>query len=296
MSKKRIRIHPVLLLLTGASLISFSGVFVNISQVPPTISGFYRVFFGSLFLIAACLVRKEFKQRTLKKNGLAIALGLLFALDLWAWHKSICYIGPGLATILGNCQVFILSVVGFFAFKEAVRFKFILSVPLAFLGLFLIIGVDIDQLSRQYVSGLILGFATALFYSMFLLLLRYIQSDEDDFSLFYYLMVLSMACAVFLGGSALISGDSFRIPNPVSLLSLLGLGIFSQAIAWVMISYALPKVKASHAGLILLLQPALSFVWDVAFFQRQTGWIGWTGVVIVLAAIYLGMAGEREVH
>lgn len=285
-------LNPVVLLVTSAVIISFSSVLVKISHVPSTVSAFYRVCFGSFFLIIACIAGKEFKKRSLKNNFLAILCGLFFALDLWAWHMSIQYVGPGLATILANCQVFVLSITGFFVFKEKISLKFILSLPMAFTGLFLIIGMDLETLSPQYRIGILLGFATAAFYSMFLLLLRKIQSDQKDFSLFYYLMLLSVACSVFLGAKIHLSGASFRIPDLSTLLSLVCLGLFIQTLAWVAISNSLPKVRASHAGLILLMQPALSFVWDVIFFNRQTGITGWTGVGIVLLAIYLGMTSK----
>jgi drug/metabolite transporter (DMT)-like permease len=287
-------LKPIILLTISAVIISFSSVLVKISHVPSTVSAFYRVCFGSFFLICACIAGKEFKKRSLKNNLLAVLCGLLFALDLWAWHSSIQYVGPGLATLLANCQVFVLSLVGFFVFKEKISLKFVFSLPMAFIGLFLIIGLDFEKLSPQYRMGILLGFATAVFYSMFLLLLRKIQSDKDDFSLFYYLMLLSVSCSLFLGGKIYLSGASFMIPDLSTLLSLLCLGLFIQTIAWVAISNSLPKVRASHAGLILLMQPALSFVWDVAFFDRQTGITGWIGVGIVLLAIYLGMTGKRK--
>src|SRR3546814_9021646 len=31
-----------------------------------------------------------------------------FAADLWLWHRSILLVGPGLATLLGNAQVFFM--------------------------------------------------------------------------------------------------------------------------------------------------------------------------------------------
>ncbi len=52
------------------------------------------------------------------------------------------------------------------------------------------------------------------------------------------------------------------------------------------------KIRVSLSGLILLLQPALAFVWDVSFFQRPTTLVNWLGVLVALAAIYLGMAGQ----
>jgi len=213
MFNNKIIARPVLVLRAGALIISFSGVLVNTSHVSSTVSAFYRVLFGSVFLVLACGLKKEFKQKSVKKNLLTVMCGLLFALDLWTWHLSIKYVGPGLATILGNCQVFVLSLIGFLVFKEKIRLKFILSIPLAFFGLFLIIGIDIDHLSREYVIGILLGLATACFYSMFLLLLRQLQSDEKGFSLFYTLMLLSVACSFFFGGKIVVTGECFGIPD-----------------------------------------------------------------------------------
>jgi drug/metabolite transporter (DMT)-like permease len=291
--------RPITLMIIGAVLISFSGVLVTIVQVPAIVSAFYRVFFGSIFLIAACIIRQEFQRRTLKSNFLAILCGLAFALDLWTWHHSILYVGPGLATLLANCQVFILTLFGFLVFKEKIGVKFIISLPMAFIGLIFIIDQDISQLAPQYQLGILLGLATAVFYSTFLLLLRKIQSDKQDFSLFYYLMLVSVSSSIFLGAQILFSEFSFNlwafnIPDIKTLVALICLGLFIQTIAWVMISNSLPRIKASLAGLLLLLQPALSFVWDVLFFDRQTGLIGWLGLIIVLMAIYLGMSGNRK--
>ena len=285
---------PIALMIISAVLISFSGVMVTIAQVPAIVSAFYRVFFGSIFLIIACISRKEFKKRTLKSNLLAILCGLAFAMDLWAWHHSILYVGPGLATLLANCQVFVLALFGFLVFKEKIGVKFIISVPLAFTGLIFIIEQDISTLAPQYQLGVFLGLATALFYSIFLLLLRKIKSDKQDFSLFYYMMVVSVSSSVFLGAQVQFSGSSFKIPDIKTLVALICLGLFIQTMAWAMISNSLPRIKASLAGLILLLQPALSFVWDVVFFDRQTGILGWLGLIIVLMAIYLGMSGNPQ--
>lgn len=283
---------PVLIL--GAFIISFSSVFVKTSQAPPLVSAFYRVFFGCIFLIGACWIKGEFRKKSLKKNLLAILCGLVFSLDLLCWHLSIHYVGPGLATILGNCQVFVLAIVGWLVFKERLGPWFILSLPLVFTGLFMVIGLDMERLSSDYLWGVFMGGLTAVWYSIFLLLIRYVQSDDTspggaNGSVFYYQVVMTAACSFFLGIAILSSGQSFAIQGTASLFSLLGLGFFCQAVAWVMISNSLPGVPASRAGLILLLQPALSFVWDVFFFNRQTGVVGWIGVGMVLVAIYLGM-------
>ena len=84
------------------------------------------------------------------------------------------------------------------------------------------------------------------------------------------------------------TGDTFKIPDIQTFFALMALGLFSQVIGWILITNALPKIQASLFGFILLLQPALAFVWDVLFFQRPTSLINWIGVFIVLIAIYCG--------
>lgn len=292
--KKNLFLDPVKSLLVGAFIISFSSVLVRVSDVEPMVSAFYRVFFGALFLIVACTIKKELKKRPAKYILLSLLVGLIFSFNLWAWHLSINYLGPGLATVLGNFSVFGLSLAGFFLFKEKLGIKFLLAVPMAFLGLFLIIGIDTPQITKGYITGLLLGLLTALCYTFFLLLLRKLQSLENEFSLFYYLMLISFFTALFLGIGIFFNGHSFAIPNSKTFASLVSLGFFMQALAWVMISNAMPFVKASLTGLILLLQPSLSFVWDCLIFNRPTGIAGWIGVGIVLSAIYAGTTDKAD--
>ena len=267
---------------------------MNTSQVAPTVSAFYRVFFGSLFIIVACFVKGEFKVKGWKQNSQAILCGVFFAFDLLTWHFAIKYVGPGLATILGNFQVFILAFFGILFLKEKTGAVFYLSVPIAIFGLFLLIGVDAEQLSSDYLTGVGFGLATACFYAMFILCLRNLQGKDEHPPLFYYQMILLIACSIFLAGSVVVSGESFIIPTSTSLASLLGLGFVSQTIGWVMISFSLPGIKASHAGLILLIQPSLSFVWDFLFFSRPTGTVGWIGLLLVLIAIYMSVFRKEK--
>ncbi|MCG8552036.1 MAG: DMT family transporter [Desulfobacterales bacterium] len=280
--------RPVAGIFIGAIFISFSSVMVVLSHVDPLISAFYRVFFGSLFLLAPCALNNEFKQIDAKPCLVAVGCGLFFAVDLISWHFCIGYVGPGLATILGNLQVFIMALAGAWLFKEKLGTTYLIAVPLAILGLYMIIGMDMAVLTPTYLTGVGLGVITALSYSVFLLLMRMIHSG-DDVPLFLYQVIMTGFCALIIGSIAVFMGRSFVIPSLSSFAALASLGLLAQGLAWVTISHYLPRVPASRAGLILLLQPALSFVWDVAFFDRLTGMMGWLGVCVVLAAIYMGM-------
>ncbi|MBW2517994.1 MAG: DMT family transporter, partial [Deltaproteobacteria bacterium] len=278
----------------GAFLISFSGVWVKVAHVAPNVSAFYRVFIAGVALLAAALYRRELRWPGIRHLLLSLVCGLLLALDLWLYHYSIQYIGPGLGTILPNFQVFILAAVGILVLKESVRWIYLISLPLAFVGLFMIVGLNWSQLQPTYRIGVIYGLAAAVCYAGFLLSLRQLQAAQMGTSFFYVLMLVSLTTAAFLGADVVLKRGSFQIPDLQTALALAALGLLSHTVGWILITNALPKIRASLSGLILLLQPALAFVWDVLFFQRPTTLVNWLGVMIALIAIYMGMARQSD--
>ena len=78
------------------------------------------------------------------------------------------------------------------------------------------------------------------------------------------------------------------IPTLADAGWLLGYGLLSHCVGMVLIASSLPRVSTTEAGLALLLQPTLSFIWDALFFARPVTTIELIGAVIALAAIYLG--------
>ena len=122
----------LLSLIMGAVLISFSGVWVKVAHVPPDVSAFYRVLFGGVVLFLASVYRRELKWRGARQFMLSTLCGFILALDLWLYHHSIEYIGPGLGTILPNFQVLILAAIGILFLREPLRLLFLISLPLAF--------------------------------------------------------------------------------------------------------------------------------------------------------------------
>ena len=286
--------HAMLGTTLGAVMISFSAVWVKLAHVTPTVSAFYRVFFGGLFLMAILIARREKLWRGWHCLRLSLLAAIFFALDLYTWHRSIAHAGPGLATILGNFEVFLVPVVGVILFGERLNPRFILSVPLAVAGLFMIVGIHWEQLSPDYRIGIYYGLSTAVFYTGFLIVLRKLQSHASKPPATLSLMVVSFSTALYLALEIIRAGESFVIPDLQSGFSLVALGLMCQTMGWLLITRSLPRIPAAIAGLILLLQPSLSFFWDVLFFNRATSAMAWVGVILALSAIYMGATSERK--
>ncbi|MGA9855841.1 MAG: DMT family transporter [Gammaproteobacteria bacterium] len=275
-------------LIAGAVMISFSAVFVKLVSVSPATSAFYRMLFGGLILLGIVVWRRE--RVNLKASALAMLcmVAVFFALDLTFWHRSILYVGPGLATLLANFQVFVLAAAGVLVFRERLTWFQVVSIPLAILGLVLLVGVDWSSFSSNYRWGVILGLLTACSYAGYLLALRRARLTETTGSSFVALMVVSLSCAALLALAMWPEQASFVIPNWRDASWLIAYGVFGQVLGWVLISNSLSKVRASQVGLVLLLQPVCAFVWDALFFGRRFTAVEIAGAVLAVLAIYLG--------
>lgn len=277
-------------LLLGTVMISFSAVFVKLVTVEPTASAFYRMLFGGLFLAAWVIWRRErWYAGGAVLAGLAVA-ALLFALDLAFWHRSILYVGPGIATLLANFQVIILALAGVLLFGESAGWRFTLSIACALAGLVLLVGGDWAALSDGYKLGIGLGLLTAVCYAGYILALRGTRATTAGLSNAGSIALLSLLCAGMLGVFVLAQGESLRIASLADAGWLAAYGITAQVLGWALIARALPAVPASRVGLILLLQPICAFVWDALFFARHFTATEIIGAAIALVAIYLGTA------
>ncbi len=281
-------------LVLGAVLISFSPVFVKLVSVPPTVSAFYRMLFGGSILLGIMLWRRE--RPALKTRAFLVLClaSLFFALDLIFWHRSVLYVGPGVATLLANFQVFVLAAAGVLFFKEHLSTQQWVAILLAILGLALLVGSGWSHLSAQYHLGVILALLTAAWYAGYILTLRNARTGGESGSPYAIITVISLVTALLLAAAVGIEGDSFAIPSWTDAGWLLLYGLVPQVIGWVLISHSMLKVKTAQVGLVLLLQPACALIWDVLFFGRRLSGPELLGAVIALAAIYMGSLKARS--
>lgn len=273
----------------GAALISTTSIFVKLAHVGPTVSAFYRMAFGGAMLLIGLLALGRWQRVRIVWLAWLVVPALAFAVDLMLWHRSILYIGPGLATLLGNFQVFLMALAGWLIYRERLGVNFLIGVALAFVGLYLLVGLDWSEVGPQYRVGVILGIITGVAYAVYMLTTRHAQrSGHVPLAAPQFLCVSSLLCAAMLGVAVIVEGDSFVLPDAQAWWSLLGLALVGQVLGWILLLRAMPHLPASMIGLLLLLQPALSFVFDVILFDRPTRALDWVGVGLSLVGIFIG--------
>ncbi len=170
----------------------------------------------------------------------------------------------------------------------------LLAVPLALLGLVMIVGLDWQSLPGDYRLGVIFGLLTAIMYAGYLLSLRASRVESENRLPLAEVAVVSIVCTLLLLLIAQVEGVSLAVPDATDIKWLLCYGILSHSFGALLLASSLPHVSTTEAGLALLLQPTLSFVWDVLFFGRPMQPVEIAGAAIALIAIYLGSRARMQ--
>lgn len=283
-----------LLIFAGSVCISFAAFFVKGASIDSSAVAFYRLLFGAaaLFLLAGVQRLPLLPCRSLLPL-LAVA-SLFFGCDMLIWHKSILLVGPGIATIVVNFQVILLAVYGVAVLGETMSLPQKLSIPLALAGLALLLGLHEKRLPGDIWLGVGLALLAACFYAGYVLTLRRSQMIPVKLSpVSTTAWISALTCLVALV-YCLGTGVSLDIPDYKTLSILAMLGLLCQSLGWVLLSRGLPLLPPFRAGLIMLMQPALSYVWDMIFFGADAGAANIFGACLAIAAIGMGVYSPRK--
>jgi len=277
----------------GAATVSLAPILVKaVAQwnVGPIGIAFWRCAFGAALLAVLARARGHSLVVRGRLALLLVLAGVAFAADLTVWHHSIFLAGAGMATILGNTQVFFTALLATMFFRERLTPRFVAAAVSAVAGLILLVGVGSEvEFTPGYVRGIGFGLATGVVYGVFLTLLRAAAlSDRHGWTLVRPTWFSAVA-ALSLVAPAVGTGRAVPDAWPGWVVLLL-LAVVAQVLGWWAISASVGRVEASVAGLTLMLQPVLATVWSALLFGEALAPLQILGALVTLGAIYSGSA------
>ena len=274
-----------LLALAGIVAISFSAIFVRFAEVSPDTASVFRAGYALPALLIAWLAVRDRDRRSNRERRLAFLAGLFLALDFAFWHRAIGDIGAGLATVLGNTQVVFVGLAAWVAFRERPTRLALILVPTVFFGVVLISGLGSENaFGENPGAGVFFGILTGVMYTAFLLLLRASNRGLSPAAG----PLFDATVGAFLGALlvALLFDSEFSIvPDWPAHGWLVGLALVAQALGWLLISSALPRLPALETSVMLLLQPMMTVLWGFLLFEEVLAGIQWIGVALVLGGV-----------
>src|ERR1700682_1355664 len=133
-------------LILGAVLISFSGIFVKISELGPTATGFHRLFLALpifwLWMAGEARKNPERLPQQWQDWWLLSLCGLFLAGDLVFWHWSLHMTSVANATLLGNSAPIFVALAGWLLFGQRFSPLFLLGMALAVGGAVVLVGIS----------------------------------------------------------------------------------------------------------------------------------------------------------
>lgn len=273
------------LALLGVVCISFSAILVRLANASPSTVAFFRTAYALPVLWVIWRRTRPLDPRDRRLRWMAAAAGVLLAVDLVLWHRSIAYIGAGLATVLANTQVVFVGLFAWAFQGERPTREALLIIPVVFIGVGLISGLGRpDAFGEAPAAGVVFGVLAGLAYAGFLIGYRRSGRGQGGAPTGPLLDSTFGAAAASLAFGAFEADFALGFSWP-SHAWLLALAITTQVAGWLLIGIALPRLPALETSVMLLLQPMGTVIWAGLIFAEALSPVQWLGVALVLAGI-----------
>jgi drug/metabolite transporter (DMT)-like permease len=286
------RDRAALVAVAGAASIATSATLVRLANVEPATAAAFRCLYAlPVLALFAIRERRLAGAPSWRERRFALAAGVFFALDLVLWHHAINYVGAGIATVLGNLQVVFVTAAAWALLGERPSVRFLSALPIVLTGVVLITGVfESDAFGVDPVRGVIFGLGTSLAYAVALLLLRAGagESRRGSAALFDF----TLAAALVSAALGPVSGGFDPAPSWPAHGWLILLALVAQALGWLLISYALPRLRAAMTALLLLFQPVGAMLLAAVVLAEHPSALQLAGCGLVLAGVLL--AAQRR--
>ncbi|WP_158891827.1 DMT family transporter [Amycolatopsis anabasis] len=287
------RIDARVLAAVGSLCISASSMFVKLSGTSAGTSVFYRCLLALPILIPlAWWERRRAASGIRRRVALPLIAGALLGVDLVLWCEAIGTVGAGIATVLVAVQVVIVPGLAFLFFRERPHARYLLAVPVMLGGIVLAGGIaDTNAFGPDPVYGTVTGVLAGAAYAGYLLLLRVGTGPGTQVHSVCLATVSAGAVALALGLPW--HGIDFA-PGWPAFGWLIALAVAGQAVGWLLIAAALPRLSASTGATLLLLQPIGAVLLGVGLLGEAPSWLQLTGCAAVIAAVCFATGRARD--
>lgn len=298
----------LLALVAGAAMIGLAPLWVRWSEVGPVATAFYRLALALPFLAAWARAERRPAPSTSpplssptptpiptsasasaslesRRHLLtwAAAGGVMFGIDLGAWHLSIRYTSVANATLLANFAPIFVTLGAWICLREPTHRRFFAGMGLAFAGAWLLTGAR-PGADPTRLHGDLLGLVTALFYGGYQLCVARLRRSLSAGQVLWW---CSLAATPVLAVMAALFHEPFLPATTQGWIILAGLALTAQLLGQGLITYGFAHLPAGLSSLTLLVQPLVAVIAAWLVFHEALSLPQALGGVILVAGILL---------
>lgn len=279
----------------GCMVAGFGSLIVATVHMPSYAIASWRLLIATLIFGIVIIWKGIPFPRLRSTYFFAVLAGIFGASDLMLWHDSIRTIGPGIATLLNSLQVLCLAVIGVFFFAERLNRWQVVSCILAVLGIALVATPEF-KLNEHALFGVLTGLISALVFALAMVCIRKAH-DYEPLHVLAMMFIMTVSGLIWILPFAYVQSGSYVLPEGLAdWLRILVYGAVMQCLAWSAISGAIAHVPLALTGLLMLLQPVTSLLFDVCLLDKSIQVEQMLGAGLSLFSIYIGSVRRSRGH
>lgn len=291
----------------GCICIGFSAIFVRFANTTGDVVSVYRLAIAAIAMGIPALINWRRGRAKLPLSALPFALlgGFFFACDTSIWSTAVNYTTAANATLLGNTAPLWVGLAAMTLFKEKLGSRYWMGLGVALAGALVILLGDafkgneaalsqglpaiIDVLRSSFTGGStanlgnLLAMCSGMAYAGYQLVTQ--RGRERIDTLTYSFVFTAMGALLTFILTRILGNPLTGLPTN-SVLSLVGLALISHTGGWLLLNYALGRLRASLISVTLLAQPVVTAIVALPLLGESPTMWHLVGGVITMAGIY----------
>ena len=256
------------------------GIFVQYTPLSSTVIACVRSVIGALFLAAVILVTgKKPNIQAIKKNWILLLLsGGALGFNWICLFEAYRYTTVAVATLCYYMAPVFVIILSPIVLKERLTALKILCTAAAVAGIILISGGGGGS-----AKGIALGLAAAMMYCAILLMNKKMEGID---ALEKTLCQLSVSAAVMVVYTLITQDLSEIVPNTVTIVMALVLGIVHTGIAYILFFGSVGKLPAQTSAVLSYIDPVTAIVLSALFLKQPMSAVQIGGAVLILGSMF----------
>lgn len=282
----------VLLLLTSAcgyGLLPIFAAFAYSNNVTTSTLLFFRFSLAALFLLI--LVFVKFKKLKISKRDLLfffILGGVFYNIQSRCFFESIKLIPASMTSLILYTYPIIVMILSAIFYKEKITLKIAGAISITVIGLVMLLGASFGRINGV---GILFALGSAVFYSIYIIVSNYVLKSINPLIASAF---VTMFTSFGMLGTGLATGDiSFNF-KASAWLPILGIVIFSTAMAMLFFFKGMELVGPTNASIISIMEPISTVVFTSIILHSNLTFLQLFGGIIVLGGSILAVRQKMQ--
>lgn len=279
-------------ILIAVVAVSFSAIFIKLSDAHPFVIAAYRMGITSLILLPLVVAKYLPEIRQIERNELIfmIGIGMILALHFGSWIASLDETSVASSVILVTSHPLFVAIVSHYIFREKLQTIGYIGIIIAFTGI-IILTVGDYELGGSNFRGDVLALIGSIAAGTYILGGR---RARRSVSLIPYVFIVYSICTLcLLAACVVVSAPLYPLPLTEYGLFIL-MAIVPTILGHTFYNYALKYVKAQIVSVSLLGEPIGSSILAFILLSEPAPRLTIIGGCLILPGIYLAYIGRKR--